>query len=443
MSDSSLADHILTYARKSGADQADIMISRSENTEVTQRLGNRESVQRSENTDIGIRVMIGQRQAMVSSADTDRKTLEALTDQAIEMARAVPEDPYVGLEATYADPNFDMDLDLVDHTDFDAEKLLEMARETEDAARNVEGVTNSEGADAYHSRSAVFYATSTGFSGEKQGTSSGVSISVLAGAGEHMQRDYDYTSARHADDLKSPADIGRQAAERTVARMNPRKVKSQKVPVIYDRRISTSIIGHLAGGISGSSIARGTSLLKDKMDQGVCAPHITICDDPYLKRGMKSKYFDGEGLIPQKRNIIDGGRLTGWLLDLKSARQLKLDPTANASRSASGQPSPSTHNFYMQPGDQSPEDMIAEIENGFYVTELMGSSVNMLTGDYSRGAAGFWIENGQITYPVSEITVAGNLLEIWQNMMPANDLIFERGVEVPTLRIDGMTIAGN
>lgn len=443
MSDSNIADHILTYARKGGADQADIMIGRADSIEVTQRLGKREAVQRSENIDIGIRVLIGKRQAMVSSSDEDLKTLEELTDQAIAMAKVVPEDEWCGLEDKCDAPDLTRTLDLYDSCELSTEDLLEMAARTESAALDNKQITNSEGADAYFSRGQNFYATSTGFSGEKRGTNCGVSLAVLAGQGDAMQRDHAYTQARHTSDLYAPEDVGKLAAERTISRLNPRKVKTQKAPVIFDRRIATSLIGHLAGGISGTSVARGTTMLKDKMDQMICAPHITICDDPYLVRGLKSKYFDGEGLIPQKRHIIDQGRLTGWFLDLKSARQLGIAPTGNARRSPSGLPSPGSHNLYMQAGIKSPTDMMADIKDGFYVTELMGSSVSLLTGDYSRGASGFWIENGQISYPVAEVTIAGNLKDMWMDMRPANDLIFERGVEAPSILISNMTIAGN
>ena len=442
ISDKTIADHILAYARSNGADQADVMISRGESTEVTQRLGKREAVLRSEDIDIGIRVFIGKRQAMVASADDDKKTLEALTDQAIAMARVVPEDEWCGLENEYAPIAFKGDLDLWDDKTPSTEELLEMAAQAEDAARAVKNVTNSEG-DAFFSAGQSLYATSTGFMGEKKGTSRGISASVVVGKGEEKERDSEYPRARHTEDLKAADFVGRHAAERATSRMHPQKIKTQKVPVIYDRRVSTSILGHLAGGLSGTSVARGTTMLKDKMDQLVCAPHITICDDPYLARGLASKYFDGEGIIPSKRNIIEDGHLKGWFLDLKAARQLGLPPTGNGQRGAGGLPSPSSHNLYMMAGEQSREDMIADIKNGFYVTELMGNSVSLLTGDYSRGAAGFWIENGQITHPVSEITIAGNLKDMWMHMQPANDLIFERGTEVPTLRIDGMTIAGN
>lgn len=442
-SDHTIAEHILAYAVRGGADQADVMISRSDSTEVTQRLGKKEAVLRSENTDIGIRVFIGQRQAMISSADDDKKTLEVLTDQAIAMARAVPQDQWCGLQDDYAPIKKTLDLDLYDECLLSAEELLDRASEAEENARAVKGVTNSEGADAFASHGLSLYATSNGFLGQKRGTSSGVSVSVLAGKGEDMQRDYAYTQARHVDDLQAAGAVGQLAGQRAVSRMNPQKIKTQKVPVIYDRRVSTSLLGHLAGGISGGAVARGTTMLKDKMGAAVCAPHITICDDPYLVRGMGSKYYDGEGLVPAKRNIIQDGRLTGWFLDLKSARQLNLPPTGNAKRSASGLPSPGSHNLYMLGGTQSPEEMIAEVKSGFYVTELMGSSVSLLTGDYSRGAAGFWIENGVLTHAVSEVTIAGNLKDMWMAMHPANDLIFERKTEAPTLRLDGMTIAGN
>lgn len=440
-----VAEDILNYAKKQGADHADIMINSSETLSGSCRLKKRESIERSENIDVGLRVFIGKKQAMVSSSDDRIDTLKNLTDQAIAMAKAVPDDPYCGLadNPLLFSKMSPEGLDLYDDTTLEIEALLKDAEEAEDAARSIEGVTNSEGADVSATKSFKFYATTAGFSGQSRSSSHSLSASVIAGEGQKMQRDYDYAVSRHLSARKSASDIGKIAGQRAVKRLNPQKVKTQNVPIVYAPRVSRSLLSHLSSAISGSAIARGTSMLKDKMGQQIFPRHITVYDDPFLAQGLASKAFDGEGILPQKRSIIENGILTGWILDLRSARQLGMDPTGNAQRSASSSPSPGTHNFYMKPGDLSVEDLIKDIKDGFYVTEMMGSSVSLLTGDYSRGAAGFWIENGEITYPVSEVTIAGNLNDMWMNMTPANDLKHEFATNAPTLRIDKMTVAGD
>jgi PmbA protein len=306
----------------------------------------------------------------------------------------------------------------------------------------VKGVTNSEGGGASFSRAGVALATSEGFYGRYAGTSHGIGVAVLAGEGTGMERDYDHASARHAADLRSAEEIGRTAGERAVARLNPRKAKSQSVPVVFDARESGGLVGHFAGAISGSAIARGVSFLKDKMGEEIFAPAISIIDDPHRLRGLRSKPFDGEGVANQRRALIEKGRLTTWLLDCASARQLGLETTGHAARGTGGPPHPAVTNLYMQAGTLSPDELIADIEQGFYVTELMGMGVNGVTGDYSRGAAGFWIEKGKITFPVSEVTIAGNLKDMFRNLTAASDLVFRHGTNAPTLRIEGMTIAG-
>jgi len=257
-----------------------------------------------------------------------------------------------------------------------------------------------------------------------------------------MERDYDYSGAVYAEDLRSPEDIGRTAGEKAVRRLNPKKVETAQVPVVYDSRASRSLISHFAAAVNGSSIARDTSFLKDSMGELVFNEGITLVDDPHRRRGLRSKPFDAEGVANQRREVIQDGRLTTWFLDLRSSRQLGLETTGHAARSTGSPPGPSATNLYIEAGNASPEDLIKDIDSGFYVTELIGFGVNGLTGDYSRGASGFWIENGEIAYPVSEMTIAGNLKDMFLNLTPANDLIFRYGVDAPTLRVDGMTIAG-
>jgi PmbA protein len=288
----------------------------------------------------------------------------------------------------------------------------------------------------------VTLATSEGFLGGYAGTSRSLSVSVIAGEGTQMERDYAYATARHRDDLEKAEDIGRRAAERALKRLNPRKVGTQSLPVVFDPRVGPSLVGHFAGAISGTSIARGVSFLKDRMGQKVFAEGVSIIDDPHRLRGLRSKPFDGEGVANRRQTLIDNGVLTTWLLDSASARQLGLQTTGHASRGTGGPPGPSATNLYMAAGHVSPEDLLAGVKSGLYVTELIGQGVNSVTGDYSRGASGFWIENGELAYPVSEITIAGNLKDMYLNLTPANDLTFRYGTDTPTLRLEGMTIAG-
>jgi len=439
----SLLDDLVAKARKAGADAADAVSVDTVSLSVGVRLGDLERMERSEGDDIGLRVLIGKRQAMVSSSDRSPEALAQLVDRAVAMARAVPEDPYAGL----ADPselatNL-LDLQSCDPDEPSAETLLDMVRRAEDAARAVPGITNSEGAEAGWGRSGVAFVASNGFAFEYAVTSGSVSAAVLAGDAETgMERDYDYTSAVFMSDLRRPEDVGHEAGHRAVRRLGARKVKTCKVPVVFDPRVSRGLLGSLIGAINGAGVARGTSFLKDKMGQQIFAPGIRVVDDPHRLRGMRSRPCDGEGVATKRLNVVEDGVLTTWLLDCRSARQLGLKSTGHASRGTTSPPSPSASNFYMEAGAVTVAEMIGDIPDGFYVTELFGQGVNGVTGDYSRGAAGFWIEGGEIAYPVSEITVAGNLKDMFRNLVPANDLVLRYGVDCPTLRIDGLTIAG-
>jgi PmbA protein len=284
--------------------------------------------------------------------------------------------------------------------------------------------------------------TSTGFHGSYLRSSHGISMTAISGEGTGMERDYDFTSAPHASDLASPESVGRKAGERTVARSNPRKVETCKVPVVYDPRVSASLVGHLVGAINGASIARKTSFLKDRMGEQLFANNIRIIDDPLRVRGLRSQTFDAEGVRVKKHALIDEGVLTTWLLDCATARELGLVTTGHAHRGVSSSPSPGSYNLHLEPGEMTPKELISDIKQGFYVTDLIGSGVNGVTGDYSRGASGFWIENGEITYPVSEVTIAGHLLPMFKSLVAANDLEFRYGVNAPTLRIEGLTLGG-
>jgi PmbA protein len=437
-----ILETLLAAARRQGADAADALLVENVSASVSYRLGRLEDIERSEGYDLGLRVFVGSRVAFVSSSDFSDEAVTALPARALEMARLAPEDKFAGLAPPELLARDIPKLDLEDSEEPSAETLVARARDAEQAGLSVSGVTNSEGGGASFSRSAIALATSTGFFGRYAGTSHSIGVAVLAGEGTGMERDYDHASARHAGDLQSAEAIGRSAGEKAVSRLNPRKVKSQNVPVVFDPREAGGLLGHLAGAISGSSVARGTSFLKDRMGTALFAPHVTVIDDPHRLRGLRSKPFDGEGVANTRRALIDKGMLTTWLLDCASARQLGLTSTGHAARGTGGPPAPSATNLYMEAGALSRKALIADIRQGFYVTELMGMGVNGVTGDYSRGAAGFWIEKGKIAFPVSEVTIAGNLKDMFLHLTPANDLVFRYGTNAPTIRIEGMTIAG-
>ncbi|HEX6118818.1 MAG TPA: TldD/PmbA family protein [Dongiaceae bacterium] len=437
-----ILEDLLKRAKAKGAEAADCLMVRDTSLNVAQRLGKREKLERSEAQDLGLRILIGKRQAIVSTSDLEPKMLDELAERAVAMARAVPADEFCGL----ADPELlvkaPVALDLDDKREPSEAELTRMIARAEDAARGVPGVTNSEGAEAGWGRVEVALAASNGFRGAYAVTRWGISVSVLAGEGTGMERDYDYSSAVFGENLADPDALGKSAGERTVRRLNPRKAATAKIPIVYDPRVANGLIGHFVGAINGASIARGTSFLKDRMGKQVFAKGIRIVDDPHRPRGLRSRPFDGEGVANRKRALIEDGTLTTWLLDCRSARQLGLTTTGHAARGTSSPPSPSAANLYLEPGGATPEALMADIKQGFYVTELIGHGVNGVTGDYSRGAAGYWIENGKLTHPVSEVTVAGNLKDIFLNLTPANDLVFRYGTDSPTVRIDGMTLAG-
>jgi len=438
-----LLSDLVAKAKRAGADAADAVLVNSASLSLGWRMGKLERLERSESGDIGLRVLIGRRQALVSSSDRSAPALAELVERAVAMARIVPEDPYAGLAEPDQLASVFPDLDIRDPVEPSPEALLDMVKRAEDTARSVAGVTNSEGAEAGWGRSGVAFVGSNGFAHGYDMTSSSLSVSVLAGDAEGgMERDYDYTSAVYLADLRAPEDIGHEAGRRAVRRLGARKVKTCKVPVIYDPRVSRGLVGTLAGAINGAGVARGTSFLKDKLGTQVFAPGVRIIDDPHRPRGLRSRPCDGEGLPSGRRALVEDGVLTTWLLDLRSARQLGMKPTGHASRGTASPPSPSASNLTLEPGVVTVAEMIGDIPRGFYITELFGQGVNGVTGDYSRGASGFWIEGGEISYPVAEVTVAGNLKDMFRHLVPANDLIIRYGVDAPTLRIDGMTVAG-
>ncbi len=437
-----LLTDLIGKAGKAGADGADAVFVESGSLVLSQRMGERERLERSEHTDLGLRVFVGRRQAIVSSSDLSPGALQELVERAVTMARSTPEDPYCGLAPPELLATAIAELDICDESEPTVEVLAERAARVEDAARTVAGVTNSEGAEASWGHGAFAVAASNGFAQTFSSSRHSISVAVVAGEGTAMERDFDYTSAVYAEDMSSPEEIGFNAGKKAVARLNPRKADTSKVPVIYDWLVSSGVVGHLASAINGSSVARGTTFLKDQLEKRIFPDSITIVDDPLRRRGLKSRPFDCEGVATARRNIIDSGVLTTWILDLRSARQLKMTTTGHASRGASSPPSPSPTNLYLQAGAVSPKELMSDIKNGFFITELIGFGINGITGDYSRGACGFWIENGELTYPVSEVTVAGNLKDMFTHLTAADDLQFRFGTNAPTLRIDGMTVAG-
>ncbi|TWG61771.1 TldD/PmbA family protein [Aminobacter sp. J44] len=439
---SSLVDlvaRLVEAGRKAGAVACDAVAIRSRSTNVSVRLGKVEGTESSESDDVALRVFVGKRVASVSanaSADVNR-----LVERAVAMAQASPEDPYQGLADEALLARAPKDLDLFDATEVSADRLREDALAMEEAALAVNGVTNSGGAGASAGMGGLVLATSHGFLGQYMATRFTRSVSVLAGEGTGMERDYDYSSRLHFADLDASAEIGKRAGERAVRRLGARKVKTGPVTVIYDPRVARGIAGHLAGAINGASVARKTSFLRDRMGQQVASAAITVTDEPLKIRGQSSRPFDGEGIEGQKLTMIDRGVLNHWFLSSSAARELGLVTNGRGSRSASSV-SPSSTNLAIEPGEQSPEEMIRSLKSGFYVTEVFGQGVDMVTGDYSRGASGFWIENGDLAFPVAEVTIAANLKDMFMNMLPANDLDRNYGTAAPTLLIEGMTLAG-
>jgi PmbA protein len=442
MSDLDLLADLVRHARAAGADAADAILVSGTSLSVQRRLGKTEHIEQSEGRDLGLRVFLGKRSANVSASAVDPAEFSRLAERAVAMAKVVPDDPYGGLAAEAARPADFSALDLADAAAPDAPALLARAGIAEDAALAVHGVTNSEGASAGYGRTEISLVTSAGFAGHYVRTSHSVSATALAGSGTGMQRDYDYSSSVHLGDLEDAEKIGRVAGEKAVTRLNPTRPRTGKMPVVFDPRVSGGLLGHLSGAINGASVARGTTFLKDRMGHRIFREGVFVRDDPRRRRGLRTKPFDGEGVPTRAATIIDDGTLTMWLLDSRSARQLGLVTTGHAARGTGGPPGPAPTNLYLQAGALSPAALMADITEGIYVTELIGMGVNAITGDYSRGAAGFMIRDGALAEPVAEITVAGSLPQMFTHLIPANDLRFRRGTDAPTIRLEGLTIAG-
>lgn len=433
---------LIDRAIAAGADAADAVYAGERSSGVGVRMGRLEDVHRSEGEDIGLRVFRGSRSASVAASDLSEDSLRSLVERALAMAAEAPEDPYAGLApadrlATGPFP----DLDLDDGDEPDAGAMKQHALEAEAAALGVRGVTNSSGGSASASASTIALATSGGFAGAYRATGHSISASVVAGEGAGMQRDYAWHSARHRADLEEAGAIGRRAGERAVARLNPQRIKPGVLPVLFDPRVATTLLGHFTAAITGSSVARQSSFLQDRLGERVFAPGIRILDRPHRPRGLRSRLFDSEGVTVADRALIDDGVLTSWLADSAAARQLGIAPTGHAVRGVSGAPGAGPSNLHIEPGVRSRDELLAAFPRAILVTELIGQGVNGVTGDYSRGAAGFLVEHGEIVAPLAEITIASTLQQMFATLEPGSDLRFRRGVDSPTLLVPEMTVA--
>ncbi|SFJ73290.1 TldD/PmbA family protein [Jannaschia pohangensis] len=442
---SRLTEGLLQAATRAGADAADAIAIDGTSVSVDVLGGKLEHAERSEGVEIGLRVMVGQRQACVSASDISDRTLAMMAERAVAMAREAPEDPNIGL-ADPAQLARDWDAERLDMVDAgpapSPEELQDMAARAEAAALAVTGISQVGSAGASYGSRRIHLAATNGFEGGYARTGTSLSCVAITGEGTKMERDYYGDSRIHRADLDSPEDVGRIAAERTVARQGATKPPTGAYPVVYDERVAGQIIGHLLSAINGGSIARGSSFLRDALGELVLPAGLSLTEDPTMPRISGSKPFDAEGLPVAPRDIVADGVLTGWILDLATGRKLGLPSTANAARGTSAPPSPSTTNIRLTPGRQSRADLLADMGTGLLITSMIGSSINATTGDYSRGASGFWVENGEIVRPVNECTVAGNLRDMLRSLRPANDARLHVGRQVPSLLVEGLTIAG-
>jgi PmbA protein len=438
---------LIDTALSNGATAADCVLSRSRGLSLTRRLGKDETIERYEDFDTGLRVFVGNKIASVSTNDNSEAAIRDVAKRAVDMAKIAPQDDFSLIASQETLNDFPMhnsiSVDSYDEVEPSIDIIRDRAKEVEDSALSVKGITNSDGADASWGEGETLLMTSNGFFGSSKKSNHSVSVVVIAEKDGKMERDYDYSSKVFGKDLRNSNHIGIEAAKKTLARIGATKPLTGKYPVIFDPRVSRSIAGHFASAINGSAIARKTSFLKDMLNKQIANPAINIIDDPFLKRGLGSRLFDAEGLGSRKYTLIKDGILQQWLLDLSSAKQLNLKPSGNAKRGISGPPSPGTSNFMISPGDVTPDNLIKNVSEGFFVTDMIGSSVSMITGDYSRGASGFWIKNGELSIPITEATIAGNLKEMFMTLQPANDIDHSHSINSPTLLIEGMTIAGN
>jgi PmbA protein len=442
-----IAALVLRRASEEGATAADVLVAEADSLTVTVRLGTVETVKRATSKHLGVRAFVGDRSAVTSTADFTGAAIDELATASVALARVTAADPQSGLPSgseLAVDPP---DLELYDPAvaDVTPERAIEWCREAESTAREADArITNSEGADFSSATGRVFYAATNGFAGGYQASNCGLSVAPVAVENGAMERDYWYSSARHLDGLETPASIGQTAARRTLRRLGARKVGTCEVPVIFEAESAASLVGHLAGAVCGNALYMGTSFLIGRLGERIAPPTVHISDDGRLPRELGSKPFDAEGVATRCTHLVDSGSLTSYLFDTYSARRLNARTTGNAARSVADVPRPSPTNTFLHAGNVTPEDIIRSVRSGLYVTELMGFGVNPVTGDYSRGAVGLWIENGELAYPVSEVTIAGNLLQMFQDIeLVGSDLVRRRGISSPTIKIARMTVAGS
>jgi PmbA protein len=442
-----LGREILAMAKAQGASQGDVVMVESDSFFVTVRLGEVEKISQAQEKRLGLRLFFGSSSASASTSDISKKSIARLVEDTTRMARATAQDPHSGLPAAEDLAREIHELDLLDAgaRSISVEEKIQMATETEKSALELDSrITNSEGAEFSNSFGRVIYASSHGFSGEYHGSTFGHSVAPVAKADGSMQRDYWYSSNRKFACLESPKNVGEKAAQRALRRLGARKVKTCEVPIVFDPEISASLLRNLSSAISGYSLYKGASFLAGKLGAQIASELVSVVDDGTIPGALGSRPFDGEGLPTRNKTIIEKGRLQSYLLDTYSGRKLGMRSTGNASRSVGEPPGVAPLNFYLAPGMYSPEEIIGSVKQGFYVTELIGFGVNMVTGDYSRGAAGLWIEDGELSYPVEEVTIAGNLKDMFQNIeMVGADLEMRGRIAAPTLRISQMTVAGN
>ena len=435
-------DFLIKKSKKTGADSVDVVYIENTNIDVGCRLKKIEKLERSESNDLGLRFIKNKKQVIVSSNDLRKKSLEELVLKASTMVKAVPKDPYCSIatkkEIIQKVPN----LKIFDNKEPSIKSLKDKVFEAEKAGLNIKGVTNSEGAEIAWNKSKIHLFNSNGLNVSYQSSSYSIYAVLIAGRGTSMEREYEFATSIFEKDLTNASLVGKKAGQLAVKKLNPKKIKTSKIPVIFSPRVANSFLRHLSASINGNSITRGTSFLKKKLNKKIFPNEINILDDPLKEKGLQSKPFDGEGLKTKKTQIVENGVLKSWFLDLATAKQLKLQSTAHAPRGISSPPSPSPTNLYFKAGNTSPKNLIGNIKKGIYVTELMGSSVNLINGDYSRGGSGFMIDKGEIAYPINEITIADNLNEMFRKIILANDLEFKQGLNSPTMLIEDMTVAG-
>ncbi len=441
------AKELLKSAKAQGATEGDVLVVEGDSFSTQVRLDDVEKISSARGKSLGLRLFFGKRSAVTSTSDLSPASLERLVTDTCTLAKIAEEDEFCGLPAAETCATTFPKLDLVDHEigKLSIDEKIELARKTERAALSEDPrLNNSEGADFSHSYNEILYAASNGFSGANQGSGVSLSVSPIASQDGQMQRDYWYSSKRKVQELDSPQAVGQKAAQRTLRRLGARKIKTQQAPVIFEADIASSILGHLASALSGYSIYKNTSFLIDQIEKQIMSSNITVYDDPTLPSGFGSRPFDGEGLPSYKKIIVENGILKSYLLDTYSGKKLGRPSTGNAVRGTGGGPSVGVSNFHLLPGETTPDEIIASVQSGLYITELIGFGVNLITGDYSRGAAGIWIENGELAYPVEELTIAGNLKDMFQQIeLLGNDADLSKKVAAPTLKITQMMIAGN